>query len=45
MKSYVKAIIIFNENGEKRNFPDKQGVNYNKCGTKNRKTALGGING
>lgn len=27
MKSYVKAIIIFNENGEKRIVPLKQGVN------------------
>ena len=27
MKSYIKAIIIFNENDEKRLMPLKQGVN------------------
>lgn len=27
MKSYIKSIIIFNENGEKRIVPLKQGVN------------------
>lgn len=27
MKSYIKAIIIFNENDEKRLVPLKQGVN------------------
>lgn len=27
MKSYIKAIIIFNKNGEKRVVPLEQGVN------------------
>lgn len=28
MKSYIKAIIIFNKNGEKRVVPLEQGVNH-----------------
>ncbi len=40
MKSYVKAIIIFNENGEKRIVPLKQGVNIITGESKTGKSAL-----
>lgn len=40
MKSYVKAIIIFNENGERRIVPLKQGVNIITGESKTGKSAL-----
>lgn len=40
MKSYVKAIIIFNENGEKRIVPFKQGVNIITGESQTGKSAL-----
>lgn len=40
MRSYVKAIIIFNENGEKRIVPLKQGVNIITGESKTGKSAL-----
>ena len=40
MKSYIKAIIIFNENGEKRIVPLKQGVNIITGESKTGKSAL-----
>ena len=40
MKSYIKAIIIFNENDEKRLMPLKQGVNIITGESKTGKSAL-----
>ena len=40
MKSYIKAIIIFNENDEKRLVPLKQGVNIITGESKTGKSAL-----
>ena len=40
MKSYIKAIIIFNENGEKRVVPLEQGVNIITGESKTGKSAL-----
>lgn len=40
MKSYIKAIIIFNENDEKRAVPLKQGVNIITGESKTGKSAL-----
>lgn len=40
MKSYIKAIIIFNKNGEKRLVPLKQGVNIITGESKTGKSAL-----
>jgi hypothetical protein len=40
MKSYIKSIIIFNENGEKRIVPLKQGVNIITGESKTGKSAL-----
>ena len=40
MKSYIKAIIIFNENGEKRIVPLEQGVNIITGESKTGKSAL-----
>ncbi|MCI5918090.1 MAG: DUF3732 domain-containing protein [Roseburia sp.] len=40
MKSYIKSIIIFNENGEKRVVPLKQGVNIITGESKTGKSAL-----
>lgn len=40
MKSYIKAIIIFNKNGEKRVVPFKQGVNIITGESKTGKSAL-----
>ncbi len=40
MKSYIKAIIIFNEDGEKRIVPLKQGVNIITGESKTGKSAL-----
>lgn len=40
MKSYIKAIIIFNKNGEKRIVPLKQGVNIITGESKTGKSAL-----
>ncbi|MCC8161212.1 MAG: hypothetical protein LIO53_07930 [Oscillospiraceae bacterium] len=40
MKSYIKAIIIFNKNGEKRVVPLKQGVNIITGESKTAKSAL-----
>ena len=40
MKSYIKAIIIFNKNGEKRMVPLKQGVNIITGESKTGKSAL-----
>lgn len=36
MKSYIKAIIIFNKNGEKRVVPLEQGSKYNYRRIQNR---------
>ena len=40
MKSYIKSIIIFNKNGEKRMVPLKQGVNIITGESKTGKSAL-----
>lgn len=40
MKSYIKAIIIFNKNGEKRVVPLEQGVNIITGESKTGKSAL-----
>lgn len=40
MKSYIKSIIIFDENGEKRTVPLKQGVNIITGESKTGKSAL-----
>lgn len=40
MKSYIKAIVIFNRNGEKRMVPLKQGVNIITGESKTGKSAL-----
>ena len=40
MKSYIKSIIVFNENGEKRVVPLKQGVNIITGESKTGKSAL-----
>ena len=40
MKSYIKSIIIFNKNGEKRIVPLKQGVNIITGESKTGKSAL-----
>ena len=40
MKSYIKAIIIFNKKGEKRVVPLKQGVNIITGESKTGKSAL-----
>ena len=40
MKSYIKAIIIFNKNGEKRVGPLEQGVNIITGESKTGKSAL-----
>ena len=40
MKSYIKSIIIFNEYGEKRIVPLKQGVNIITGESKTGKSAL-----
>lgn len=39
MKSYIKSIIIFDENGEKRVVPLKQGVNIITGESKTGKSA------
>lgn len=40
MKSYIKSIIIFDKNGEKRVVPLKQGVNIITGESKTGKSAL-----
>ena len=40
MKSYIKAIIIFNQSGEKRIVPLKQGINIITGESKTGKSAL-----
>ena len=40
MKSYIKAIMIFNEKGEVRNVPMKPGVNIITGDSKTGKSAL-----
>lgn len=40
MKSYIKAIVIFSENGEKRTVPLKEGVNIITGESKTGKSAL-----
>ena len=40
MKSYIKSIIIFDENGEKRVVPLEQGVNIITGESKTGKSAL-----
>ena len=40
MNSYIKSIIIFNENGEKKEVPLNQGVNIITGESKTGKSAL-----
>lgn len=40
MKSYIKSIVIFNKNGDKRIVPLKQGVNIITGESKTGKSAL-----